>query len=333
MSQYAAYSVLFKIVFHCTGRDRAWKWPTWHPHNTPGSWRLESCWVWGTILVHLLQFQSVGSFWKKLDICLPIFILSQYPIFGSSILFGKARDPGGFQLAAVFGVLFCISSYQNITLWYQILMEEDLAKNSQVPWYQPLDPNHISLSTLKLTPIGRFFTHNMVWCTLKSYVCLCSLNWGNTYSVSLMNRTYSIVHSKFSMWLFNYCFFALVDDVFLAVHPWTRRCVLWKPWRLLQREVLESALSWSRVCSDWSTVAGTSLNPNTWMCITICVYSTTNVNYNLVEFSHFRWLTLLLSAWLQSGSVHTDVLLSCAETYWLQSNCCRVILAEQQDVW
>ncbi|XP_024395494.1 cycloartenol-C-24-methyltransferase 1 [Physcomitrium patens] len=45
---------------------------------------------------------------------------------------------------------------------FEILMEEDLAKHSQVPWYQPLDPNHFSLSTLRLTPIGRFFTHNMV---------------------------------------------------------------------------------------------------------------------------------------------------------------------------
>lgn len=45
---------------------------------------------------------------------------------------------------------------------FEILMEEDLAKNSQVPWYQPLDYNHYSLSTLKLTPVGRFFTHTMV---------------------------------------------------------------------------------------------------------------------------------------------------------------------------
>lgn len=52
----------------------------------------------------------------------------------------------------------------------QILMEEDLAKHSQVPWYQPLDPNHFSLSTLRLTPIGRFFTHNMVCYSFESAV-------------------------------------------------------------------------------------------------------------------------------------------------------------------
>jgi sterol 24-C-methyltransferase len=41
-------------------------------------------------------------------------------------------------------------------------MEEDLAATSPVPWYQPLDPTHISLSTFRLTPVGRFITRNMV---------------------------------------------------------------------------------------------------------------------------------------------------------------------------
>jgi sterol 24-C-methyltransferase len=41
-------------------------------------------------------------------------------------------------------------------------MEEDLAATSPVPWYQPLDPTHISLTTFRLTPVGRFITHNMV---------------------------------------------------------------------------------------------------------------------------------------------------------------------------
>jgi len=48
------------------------------------------------------------------------------------------------------------------TAGFEIVMESDLATVSPVPWYQPLDPNHFSLSTLRLTPVGRFFTHNMV---------------------------------------------------------------------------------------------------------------------------------------------------------------------------
>jgi sterol 24-C-methyltransferase len=58
---------------------------------------------------------------------------------------------------------FCVCLVERVLFFVeQILMEEDLAKKSQVPWYQPLDPNHFSLTTLRLTPIGRFFTHNMV---------------------------------------------------------------------------------------------------------------------------------------------------------------------------
>jgi len=45
---------------------------------------------------------------------------------------------------------------------FEVLMEEDLAATSPVPWYQPLDPTHISLTTFRLTPVGRFITRNMV---------------------------------------------------------------------------------------------------------------------------------------------------------------------------
>lgn len=70
----------------------------------------------------------------------------------------------------------CCYVYVHLSHFYfpeQILMEEDLAKDSQVPWYQPLDPNHFSLSTLRLTPIGRFFTHNMVFTlTVQLWCCI-----------------------------------------------------------------------------------------------------------------------------------------------------------------
>lgn len=45
---------------------------------------------------------------------------------------------------------------------FEVLMEEDLAKNSPVPWYLPLDTTRISLSSFRLTRVGRFITHNMV---------------------------------------------------------------------------------------------------------------------------------------------------------------------------
>ncbi|KAL1363920.1 hypothetical protein HN51_012089 [Arachis hypogaea] len=45
---------------------------------------------------------------------------------------------------------------------FEIIWEKDLAKESPVPWYQPLDKNHFSLSSFRLTAVGRFFTRNMV---------------------------------------------------------------------------------------------------------------------------------------------------------------------------
>ncbi|CAJ1934215.1 unnamed protein product [Sphenostylis stenocarpa] len=43
-----------------------------------------------------------------------------------------------------------------------ILREKDLAIDSPVPWYFPLDTSHFSLSTFRLTSVGRFFTKSMV---------------------------------------------------------------------------------------------------------------------------------------------------------------------------
>uniref|UniRef100_A0A2P2LHN6 Methyltransferase n=1 Tax=Rhizophora mucronata TaxID=61149 RepID=A0A2P2LHN6_RHIMU len=45
---------------------------------------------------------------------------------------------------------------------FEVTWSEDLAASSTIPWYLPLDKNHFSLSSFRLTAIGRFFTRNMV---------------------------------------------------------------------------------------------------------------------------------------------------------------------------
>ncbi|CAN1342314.1 SMT1 [Linum perenne] len=43
-----------------------------------------------------------------------------------------------------------------------VIWSNDLAKDSPVPWYLPLDKSHFSLSSFRLTAAGRFFTKNLV---------------------------------------------------------------------------------------------------------------------------------------------------------------------------
>ncbi|KAG5408426.1 hypothetical protein IGI04_004745, partial [Brassica rapa subsp. trilocularis] len=45
---------------------------------------------------------------------------------------------------------------------FEVIWEKDLAEDSPVPWYLPLDKNHFSLSSFRLTAVGRFITKNMV---------------------------------------------------------------------------------------------------------------------------------------------------------------------------
>lgn len=45
---------------------------------------------------------------------------------------------------------------------FEVVWEKDRAADSPVPWYLPLDKNHFSLSSFRLTAIGRFFTRNLV---------------------------------------------------------------------------------------------------------------------------------------------------------------------------
>ncbi|KAF4365500.1 hypothetical protein G4B88_025679 [Cannabis sativa] len=45
---------------------------------------------------------------------------------------------------------------------FEVVWEKDLAVDSPVPWYLPLDKSHFSLSSFRLTAVGRFMTKNMV---------------------------------------------------------------------------------------------------------------------------------------------------------------------------
>ncbi|KAF6158545.1 hypothetical protein GIB67_040059 [Kingdonia uniflora] len=44
----------------------------------------------------------------------------------------------------------------------KVIWDKDLAADSPVPWYLPLDKSHFSLTGFRLTAIGRFITKNMV---------------------------------------------------------------------------------------------------------------------------------------------------------------------------
>ncbi|WRX11350.1 Methyltransferase type 11 - like 7 [Theobroma cacao] len=45
---------------------------------------------------------------------------------------------------------------------FEVIWDKDLAVDSSIPWYLPLDKNHFSLSSFRLTAIGRFVTKNMM---------------------------------------------------------------------------------------------------------------------------------------------------------------------------
>ncbi|KAJ4711594.1 Methyltransferase [Melia azedarach] len=45
---------------------------------------------------------------------------------------------------------------------FEVMWEKDLVVDSPLPWYMPLDTSHFSLSSFRLTSVGRFMTRNMV---------------------------------------------------------------------------------------------------------------------------------------------------------------------------
>lgn len=46
---------------------------------------------------------------------------------------------------------------------FQVMEECDLSSTSPVPWYSPLDPSQFSISTFRLTLVGRTITRLLVW--------------------------------------------------------------------------------------------------------------------------------------------------------------------------
>ncbi|KAG7945722.1 hypothetical protein I3843_14G004100 [Carya illinoinensis] len=45
---------------------------------------------------------------------------------------------------------------------FELIWEKDMALDSPLPWYLPMDKNHFSLTSFPATSVGRFFTRNMV---------------------------------------------------------------------------------------------------------------------------------------------------------------------------
>lgn len=54
----------------------------------------------------------------------------------------------------------------------KVIWDKDLAEDSPVPWYLPLDPSRFSLSSFRLTTVGRAITRTMVRPTDTSVVIL-----------------------------------------------------------------------------------------------------------------------------------------------------------------
>ncbi|KAK9189270.1 hypothetical protein WN944_020676 [Citrus x changshan-huyou] len=56
----------------------------------------------------------------------------------------------------------CIMKIYLFIYFVKVIWEKDLAPDSPLPWYLPLDTSHFSLSSFRLTSVGRFVTRNMV---------------------------------------------------------------------------------------------------------------------------------------------------------------------------
>ncbi|KAK7818288.1 cycloartenol-c-24-methyltransferase [Quercus suber] len=55
-----------------------------------------------------------------------------------------------------------IAGLEQTCNFVKVIWEKDLTVDSPVPWYLPLDTSHFSLSSFRLTTVGRFITRNMV---------------------------------------------------------------------------------------------------------------------------------------------------------------------------
>jgi sterol 24-C-methyltransferase len=55
-----------------------------------------------------------------------------------------------------------ICNEYDIVVFMKVIWDKDLAEDSPLPWYLPLDPSRFSLSSFRLTTVGRIITRNMV---------------------------------------------------------------------------------------------------------------------------------------------------------------------------
>jgi len=49
------------------------------------------------------------------------------------------------------------------TAGFKVIEEEDLVLTAEIPWYEPLSPNRIGITSFRTSWVGRLLTRNMVW--------------------------------------------------------------------------------------------------------------------------------------------------------------------------
>ncbi|XP_058225302.1 cycloartenol-C-24-methyltransferase-like [Rhododendron vialii] len=72
----------------------------------------------------------------------------------------KAEIELGNSLPDIRGTGQCLEALKQAG--FEVIWDIDLAADSPVPWYLPLEQNQFSLTGFRLTAVGRFFTRNML---------------------------------------------------------------------------------------------------------------------------------------------------------------------------
>ncbi|CAH1440494.1 unnamed protein product [Lactuca virosa] len=72
----------------------------------------------------------------------------------------KAEIELGDGLPDIRSIRQCLAALKEVG--FEVIWEKDLAKDSPLPWYLPLDTSQFSLVNFRVTVVRRFFTRNMV---------------------------------------------------------------------------------------------------------------------------------------------------------------------------
>ncbi|MED6181205.1 Cycloartenol-C-24-methyltransferase [Stylosanthes scabra] len=72
----------------------------------------------------------------------------------------KAEIEVGDGLPDLWSTTKCLEALKQAG--FEIICEKDFAKESPVPWYEPSDKNNFSLSSFRVTTVGRFFNRSMI---------------------------------------------------------------------------------------------------------------------------------------------------------------------------